>query len=164
MRTEIASLIGKMTLTNNAKDYIARKGGQILVNMLSSQLEEKASSLQALYNLSSLDDNASIFVDLGVLPALTNILLATQPEESPNLKQLAASTVANIVSNPGHWELSSADIEGHQMNSEYIIHRLLELLTQSSCTCQAAILRILYGVASSPQAAGVHLGFYTASS
>ena len=33
VRTEIANLVGKMTLTNDAKDYIARKGGQILVNM-----------------------------------------------------------------------------------------------------------------------------------
>ena len=161
VQMEIASLVGKMTLTNNAKDYIARKGGQVLVNMLSSSnIKGKASSLRALYNLSTLDDNATILVDMGVLPALTNILFTTQQDD---LKHLAASTIANIVSNTGHWELSSADKEGNLMQSEFIIHRLLELLSQSSCTCQAAILHILWGVASSPQASGVLPGFYLVS-
>ncbi|ONK77056.1 uncharacterized protein A4U43_C02F2640 [Asparagus officinalis] len=160
VQMEMASLVGKMTLTNSAKDYIARKGGQILVNMLSSNLEGKASCLQALYNLSTLDDNATILVDLGVLPALTNILFATQEDGSSYLRQLAASTIANIVSNSGHWELSSADMEGNQMQSEFIIHRLTDLLSESSCTYQAAILHILCGIASSPQAsdlAATHL-------
>jgi len=65
VRTEIASLVGKMSLTNSAKDYIARKGGQILVNTpFSSNAEGKASSLRALYNLSTLNDNATILVDI----------------------------------------------------------------------------------------------------
>lgn len=160
MQVEIANLVGKMTLTNNAKDYIARNGGQVLVDMLSSNLERKESSLKALNNLSRLDDNATILVNLGVLPALTNILFTTQQDGASNLKHLAASTIANIVSNSGHWELSFADKEGHPMQSEFVIHRLMEELSQSSCTCKAAILQILCGIASSPQASGVFPGLY----
>lgn len=148
----IATLVGKMTLTNNGKDYIARKGGKVLVGMLSSNQEGRASSLQAVYNLSTLDDNATVLVNFGVLPALINILFATQQDGSSDLKDLAAKTIANIVSNSGHWELSVADKEGHPIQSEFIIHRLLELLSDSSCNCVAAVLHILCGIASSPQA------------
>lgn len=147
-----ATLLGQMTLTNNAKDYIARKSGRILVGMLSSNQEGLMSSLQAVYNLSTLDDNAVVLVDFGVLPALTKILFATQQDDSSDLKDLAAKTIANIVSNSGHWELSVADKEGHLMQSEFIIHKLLELLSDVSCKFLAAVLHILCGVASSPQA------------
>lgn len=152
VRVEYASFVGKMTLTCNGKSFIARQGGKVLVDMLSSRQEERASSLQALYNLSTLDDNATVLVNLGVLPALMNILFATQQDDPSDLKDLAASIVANIVANSGHWELSYADKEAHQMQSEFIIHRLLDLLSHSSSKCQASLLQILCGIASSPQA------------
>lgn len=152
---EIAAFVGKITLTNNGKGFIARQGGKVLVNMLSSRQEERASSLQALYKLSTLDDNAAILVDLGVLPALMNILFTTQQDDPSDLKDLAASIIANILANSGHWELSVADKAGHQVQSEFIIHRLLDLLSCSSCKCQASVLQILCGIASSPRASGV---------
>lgn len=152
---EIAAFVGKITLTNNGKGFIARQGGKVLVDMLSSRQEERASSLQALYKLSTLDDNAAILVDLGVLPALMNILFTTQQDDPSDLKDLAASIIANILANSGHWELSVADKAGHQVQSEFIIHRLLDLLSCSSCKCQASVLQILCGIASSPRASGV---------
>ncbi|XP_029120615.1 U-box domain-containing protein 43 isoform X2 [Elaeis guineensis] len=119
VRMEIALLVGKITLTSNGKGFIARQGGKVLVDMLSSR-EERASSLQQ--------------------------------DDPSDLKDLAASIIANIVANSGHWELSLADKEGHRMQSEFIIHRLLDLLSCSSCKCQASVLQILCGIASSPQA------------
>ncbi|KAL6200348.1 hypothetical protein ACLB2K_030130 [Fragaria x ananassa] len=116
-----------------------------------SNPEGRAASLKALYNLSGLDDNATILVDSAVLPALTGILFINQDTLS-ELKELAASTMANIVSNPGHWELASADKEGNSMQSESFIYTLLGVLSLAFLPCQISILQILYGIASSPQA------------
>lgn len=148
----MASIVGSMTLTNSSKEQIARQCAKILVEMLSNP-EGRAASLKALYNLSGLDDNATILVDSAVLPALTGILFINQ-DTSLELKELAASTMANIVSNPGHWELASADKEGNSMQSESFIYNLLGVLPLASLPCQISILHILYGIASSPQASG----------
>lgn len=148
----MASIVGRMTLTNSCKEQIARHSAKILVKLLYKP-EGRAPSLQALYNLSGLDDNAIILVDSAVLPALTDILLIQ--DTSPDLKELAASTIANIVSKPGNWELASVDKRGHSMWSESFICSLLGLLSIVSPRCQVSILHILYGVASSPQASGV---------
>lgn len=148
----MASIVGKMTLSNNGKEQLARQGAKMLVEMLSKPAAQ-ALSLQALHNLSSLDDNATILVDSNVLPALTDILSRNQDTSSES-KELAALIMANIVSNPGHWELASADKEGHSMQSESIVYSLLALLQEVSSRCQASILQILFGIASSPQASG----------
>ncbi|KAJ0983904.1 hypothetical protein J5N97_002260 [Dioscorea zingiberensis] len=161
VRIDMANIVGNMKLTNTDKEHIARQGGRALIAMLSSMPEGRASSLQALYNLSTLDDNSTILVDFGVLPALTRILFTTRQDDQPDLKDLAASTISNIVSNTGHWELSLADDQGHLMQSESIIHSLLQLLTNSSSKCQTAVLKILCGIASSPQAlelVAAHIG------
>lgn len=152
VKIEMASMLGRMTLTNSSKEQIARQSAKMLVEMLSNS-EGRAASLQALYNLSGLDDNATILVDSAVLPALTGILFINQ-DTSSEPKELAASTIANIVSNPGHWELASADKEGNSMQSETFIHNLLGILPLVSLPCQMSILHILYGIASSPQASG----------
>ncbi|XP_043701306.1 U-box domain-containing protein 44-like isoform X2 [Telopea speciosissima] len=148
VRMEMASLVGRMTLTNSGKEQIARQGTKILVEMLSKP-EERKPSLKALYNLSTLYDNATILVDSAIFPALTDILFRVAPSD---LKELAAMTLANVVSQPGHWELASADKEGESMQSETIVSSLLGLLSVGSPKCQVAILQILNGIASSPQA------------
>lgn len=157
----MATLVGNMTLTNNGKEHIARHGAKVLVNMLSLKLEGRISSLRALHNLSALDDNVLILIDLGVLPALGNILFkehANDPSnDSSNLKELAAQTIANIVSKSGNWELAFADKEGHSIQSEFTIHSLLRLLPNASPKCQVALLQILCGIVSSPQASGMVL-------
>ncbi|KAF3454256.1 hypothetical protein FNV43_RR04703 [Rhamnella rubrinervis] len=150
VKIEMATMVGRMTLTNSSKEQIARQGTKILVDML-SRPESRPASLQALYNLSSLDDNTTILVDSHVLPALVDILF-TNLDTFPELKELAAITIANIVSNPGHWELASADKEGHSMQSESFVYNLLGILAVVSPRCQVSVLHILYGIASSPQA------------
>ncbi|OAY62511.2 U-box domain-containing protein 44 isoform X1 [Manihot esculenta] len=151
VKIEMASIVGRMTLTNGSKEQIARQSAKILVELLSKP-EGRAPSLQALYNLSSLDDNATILVDSAVLPALTDILFENQ-KDPPELEELASATMANIVSNPGHWELAYADSKGNSLQSESFIFSLLGLLSVASPHCQVSVLRILCGIASSPQAA-----------
>ncbi|XP_031271163.1 U-box domain-containing protein 44-like [Pistacia vera] len=152
VKIEMAYMVGKMTLTNSSKEQIARQCAKVLVQLLYKSAG-RAASLQALYNLSGLDDNATILVDSAVLPALMDILFKDQ-DASPELNELAAATIANIVSNPGHWELSSADKKGNSMQSESVVSSLLALLSVASPKCQVSILHILCGIASSPQAAG----------
>lgn len=154
VRIEMASIVGRMTLTNSSKEQIARQSAKILVELLSKP-EGRAPALHALYNLSGLDDNATVLVDSAVLPALTEILF--NRDTSPDLKVLAASTIANIVSNPGQWELASVDKKGHSMQSESFVSSLLDLLPAVSLRCQGSVLHILYGAASSPQASGKSL-------
>ncbi|OUZ99112.1 Armadillo [Macleaya cordata] len=150
VRIEMASMVGKMTLTNSSKEQIARQGAKILVEMLFKP-EGRTPSLQALYNLSALDDNATILVDAGVLMALADILFQNQDGEQ-DLKELAASTIANIVLKPGHWELACVNKKGASMQSESIVHSLLGILSHSSPKGEVAVLQILHGIASSPQA------------
>ncbi|KAI3993468.1 hypothetical protein MKX01_002481 [Papaver californicum] len=150
VQIEMASVVGKMTLANNSKEQIARQGSKILVDMLSKP-EGKEPSLQALYNLSSSEDNATILVDSGVLLATVGILFQAE-DDKQHLKDLAASIVANIVSKPGHWELACVNDEGGSMQSESIVHNLLRILPLSSPKGEVAILHILHGIASSPQA------------
>ncbi|KAL1370116.1 hypothetical protein HN51_000427 [Arachis hypogaea] len=150
VKIEMASLVGRMTLTNGCKEQIARDGARVFVELLSNP-EGMGPSLQALYNLSGLDDNAAILVESSVLPSLLEILFNEQ-DPSCEFKSLAASTIANIVSKPGHWELASADKKGNPMQSENIVFGLLGILNYVSSECQVTILRILCGITSSPQA------------
>ncbi|KAK1311906.1 U-box domain-containing protein 44 [Acorus calamus] len=147
----MAYLLGKLAMTNQSKEYIVKNGAEALVGMLSSKADGRTSSLQALANLSTSNDNTAILVDLGILPALTNILVK-QEEISSDLKELAASIVANIVSKSGQWELALADKEGHSLQSEFIIHKFLGLFLTSSSKCQVSLLQVLHGIAVSPQA------------
>ncbi|KAG8495078.1 hypothetical protein CXB51_013235 [Gossypium anomalum] len=151
IKIEMASIIGRMTLTNNSKEQIAQQCAQTLVELLSKP-EGRTPSLLALNNLSGLDDNATILVESAVLPALVSILLQNQGALQ-EWKEFAASIIANIVSKPGHWELASIDNKGNSMQSESVVFNLVVLLLVTSPQCQASILRILYGMASSPQAA-----------
>lgn len=161
-KIEMASMIGSMALTKSCKEQIARRCSTVLIELL-SLAEGRLPSLQALQNLSGLDDNAIILVDSAVLPGLTDVLFQDNGG-SFELKELAASTIANIVSNPGHWELAAADKKGNLMQSESVVFSFLGLLSATSLKCQASILHILYGIASSPQAAesvATHIKSYT---
>lgn len=150
-KIEMASMIGSLTLTKGCKEQIARQCSTVLIELL-SMTEGRIPSLQALHNLSGLDDNAIVLVDSAVLPALTYILFQDD-SSSTESKELAASMISNIVSNHGHWELAAADKKGNLMQSESVVFSFLRLLPAASPKCQASILRILYGIASSPQAA-----------
>lgn len=150
-KIKAASLVGTMALANNNKEHIARHGGKLLVQMVSSTLEERISSLKALRNLSTLDDTITNLVGYGLLPVLTNILCKVESAESPVLLELAASVLANIVSVSGLWELSPVGKDGQSLQSELVVSRLFDLLSLKSSGCQGAILQILYGFAMSKQ-------------
>ncbi|KAK9734687.1 hypothetical protein RND81_04G157100 [Saponaria officinalis] len=150
VQKDMALLLGKMTLTNCSKERIARRSAKVLVEMLQKP-EGRTASLQALRNLSCLDDNATILVESSVLPPVTDILLKS-PHTPPEQKELAAAVIGNIVSNPGHWELAEVDKKGHSLLSSCFISDFVNLLSQVTSQCQASVLQILCGIASSPKA------------
>lgn len=152
IQIEMASLLGKMTLTNGSKEQIAMRSANVLVELLHKP-GTRTASLHALHNLSSLDDNATILVEASILPVVTDIVLESQ-DALPEQKELAAAIIANIVSNPGHWELAEVNKEGHSMFSSFIVSHLMLLISQVTPQCQVSVLRILCGIASSPKASG----------
>ncbi|KAK0605669.1 hypothetical protein LWI29_029441 [Acer saccharum] len=157
---KIEEIIQHLAAAERFKPLISRlcedgiHGGKDVIDKLMRKKSwGRAAGLQALYNLSGLDDNATILVDAGVLPSLTDILFKSQDAE---LNELAAVTIANIVSNPGHWELASADKKRHSIQSEPIVSSLESTLScvSSMSSIRSSLLRILCGIASSPQAVG----------
>ncbi|XP_024025482.1 U-box domain-containing protein 44 isoform X2 [Morus notabilis] len=140
----------------------SEKGALLLLSSMSGNLEHPALSNlaeQVLKRMEKAEDNIMHLAAAGrfepllnrLCEALTDILSRNQDTSSES-KELAALIMANIVSNPGHWELASADKEGHSMQSESIVYSLLALLLEVSSRYQASILQILCGIASSPQA------------
>lgn len=136
-------------MTNCNKEKIARQTAKVLVEMLQKP-EGRTPSLQALHNLSSLDDNATILVESSVLRAVTDVLKSE--DAAPEQKELSAAIVANIVSNPGHWELAAIDKAANSMHSASVISIFMQLLPQVTPQCQVSVLQILCGIASSPKA------------
>ena len=83
-----------------------------------------------------------------------SLTLSLSQDASPERMELAAAVIANIVSNPGHWELATIDKEGHSVHSSFTTFHLMQLLTQVNPQCQVSAPRIFCGIASSPEASG----------
>jgi hypothetical protein len=157
-QVKMAEHLAQMTLTNTSKEMVARSGTQVLVKMLLSNAEAaKEASLGALFNLSLLEDTATLLIKAGVLGQLLVIMFSAEDAgvaSTSRLKEMAANTLANLVSIPGNWERARVDEDGHTLKSEETLHNFLELLTDSNVTWKDKIIKALYYIASSPQASG----------
>jgi hypothetical protein len=155
-QVKMAEHLAQMTLTNTSKEMVARSGTQVLVKMLLSNAEAaKEASLGALFNLSLLEDTATLLIKAGVLGQLLVIMFSAEDAglaSTSRLKEMAANTLANLVSIPGNWERARVDEDGHTLKSEETLHNFLELLTDSNVTWKDKIIKALYYIASSPQA------------
>ncbi|KAH9561528.1 hypothetical protein CY35_05G026000 [Sphagnum magellanicum] len=155
-QVKMAEHLAQMTLTNTSKEMVARSGTQVLVKMLLSNAEAaKEASLGALFNLSLLEDTATVLIKAGVLGQLLVIMFSAEDvgvASTSRLKEMAANTLANLVSIPGNWERAKVDEDGHTLKSEETLHNFLELLTDSNVTWKEKIIKALYYIASSPQA------------
>ncbi len=155
---KMAEHLAQMTLTNTSKEMVARSGTQVLVKMLLSNAEAaKEASLGALFNLSLLEDTATVLIKAGVLGQLLVIMFSAEDAgvaSTSRLKEMAANTLANLVSIPGNWERARVDEDGHTLKSEETLHNFLELLTDLNVTWKDKIIKALYYIASSPQASG----------
>lgn len=149
----LAQHLGQMILTNSSKEVVAETGGKTLVRMLSISPNAREAALGALLNLSTLDDTAYILIKAGVIAHLVFTIFSLPAPA--NLKEMAVSTLANLVSVPGNWENSLVDKEGHFLYSEKILHKIFGLLQSGSLQWKEKILQTLYGMACSTEVAGL---------
>ncbi|KAI6686939.1 hypothetical protein NL676_032852 [Syzygium grande] len=151
--TSLAGTLEHPTLSNLAEEvltrietveeniqYLAAAGRfEPLLSRLCEGSDEVRIRMASMLGSMAMTSNCKLLVARKSAKILVHMML------HPELKELAASTMANVVLNPGHWELAVGD-------KEPIIAKLLGLLSSASSKCQASVLRILYGMASSPQA------------
>ncbi len=156
-QVKMAEHLAQMSLTNTSKEMVARSGTtQVLVNMLSLGNEAQEVSLRALFNLSLLEDTAPLLIKAGVLTQLLIIMFSAEDTgcSTTQLKEMAANTLANVISVPGNWERVRVDEDSHTLKSETILHNFLGLLTDAQVTWKDKVLRVLHCIASSPHASG----------
>ncbi|EFJ35074.1 hypothetical protein SELMODRAFT_165881 [Selaginella moellendorffii] len=155
-KIEMAEYLAEKIFVNSQKEFVARKAGKVLVHMLSANSMQKEAAIGALLNLSSLEENVPVLVKAGILLPVVEIILSVPTSSNRlrgNSKEQAATTLANVVAVAGSWETVQIDSEGNLVQSEYFVHRLLGLLSSVGPDWNSKLLKILIGVASSPQAA-----------
>ena len=152
-QVKLAQHLGQMILTNTSKEVVAETGGRTLVRMLSISPNAREAALGALLSLSTLNDTANVLIKAGIIAHLVFTILSLPAPT--NLKEMAISTLANLVQVPGNWEHSLVNEEGHFLYSEKILHKLFGLLQSGSPQWKEKILQTLYGIACSTEVAGV---------
>ena len=153
IQVTLAAQLGQMILTNTSKEVVAETGGRTLLRMLSVSPDAREAALGALLNLSSLEDSGHVLIKAGILDHLLFVMFSLPAPT--NLKEKAASTLANLVSVPGNWEGVKVDKEGNTLQSEKVLHKLLGLLLLWDAPWKDRVLQSLYAMAASPLAAGL---------
>lgn len=152
-QVKLAKHLSQMILTNTSKEVVAETGGKALVRMLSISPNAREAALGVLYNLSTLEDTAHVLIKAGVIAHLVFTIFSLPAPE--NLKEMAISTLANLVVVPGSWETSKVDKEGHLLYSEKVLHKIFGLLQNGSSLWKEKILQTLYGIACSTEVTGL---------
>ena len=147
-------MLGELVLSREGKAKAAELGGKTLVEMLESgYMAGRESALKCLCHLSSLESNAKLLVESGILQALIRSLFAVGVNQLPmKLKEISATTLANIVNSGTDLEKIRLDRDGNTITSETVLHNLLHLISNTGPAIEAKLLRVLVGLASSPNA------------
>ena len=156
-QVKLAQHLGQMILTNTSKEVVAKTGGRTLVRMLSISPNAREAALGALLNLSALEDTTHVLIKAGIIAHLAFTVFSLPAPT--NLKEMAVSTLANLVQVPGSWEHALVDKEGHFLHSEKILHKLFGLLQSGSSQWKEKILQTLYGMSCSTEMAGLYMPF-----
>lgn len=155
-RLEMAVFLSELVLSKEGKIKAAATGGKTLVNMLESgYLAGRDAALKCLCQLSNLDSNGKILAEAGILRPLICDLFAVGANQLPmKSKEVAATTLANIVASGVDLERIPIDADGHTLISEPTLHNLLHLVSNTGPAIEAKLLQVLVGLASSPRASG----------
>jgi hypothetical protein len=147
VRIEMADDLAHITLTTEGKARAAEAAADVLVQMLGSNSPpERASALRALRSLSSLDSNGDILIEAGVLPPLMRDLFLVGTNTVPmKLKEVSATTLANVVCSSGLWENVPIDADGNTLTSELIIHNFLHLISNTGPAIECKLLQVSQG-------------------
>lgn len=153
-RLEMAVFLSELVLSKEGKVKAAAMGGNTLVEMLESgYLAGREAALKCLCQLSNLENNGKILAEAGILRPLIRDLFVVGVNQLPmKLKEVAATTLANIVNSGVDLDRIPIDAEGNTLISEPILHNLLHLVSNTGPAIEAKLLQVLVGLASSPRA------------
>ncbi|KAI5073879.1 hypothetical protein GOP47_0011892 [Adiantum capillus-veneris] len=156
VRLEMAYILAELVLSAEGKAKAAEVGAKPLVRMLQSGLlQGREAALKCLCHLSDLDNNGPLLVEAGILGPLIEDLFAVGMNQLPmRLKEVSATTLANIVSSGVELEKVVVGTDGNTLISESTLHNFLHLVSNTGPAIAAKLLQVLVGLASSPKAVG----------
>ncbi|MCO5607126.1 hypothetical protein L7F22_061319 [Adiantum nelumboides] len=156
VRLEMAMFLSELVLSREGKMKAAAMGGKTLVDMLESgYLAGREAALKCLCQLSNLEVNGKTLAEAGILRPLIRDLYVVGVNQLPmKLKEVAATTLANIVNSGVDLEKIPIDAEGNTLISEPTLHNLLHLVSNTGPAIEAKLLQVLVGLASSSRASG----------
>eukprot|EP00250_Pteridium_aquilinum_P012012 c20452_g1_i2 orf=270-3377(-) len=156
VRLEMAVFLAELVLSREGKVKAAAMGGKTLVDMLESGYSAgREAALKCLCQLSAFEGNGKILAEVGILRPLIRDLFVVGVNQLPmKLKEVAATTLANIVNSGVDLEKIPIDADGNTLISEPILHNLLHLVSNTGPAIEAKLLQVLVGLASSSQASG----------
>jgi hypothetical protein len=144
IRIEMAEDLALVPLTSEDKTKAARTVTTALVEMLrSNSPAARAAALKALCSLSTLESNGSYLIKAGVLTPLMRDLFLIGPNHIPiKLKEVSATTLANIVNSSGNWETVPVDADGNTLTSRPIVHNFLHLISNIGPAIEVKLLQV----------------------
>eukprot|EP00250_Pteridium_aquilinum_P012642 c20851_g1_i2 orf=134-2569(-) len=151
---EMVSILAELVLSTEGKTKAAEVGAKTLVSMLQNGVSAgREAVLKCVCQLSDLGSNGEILVEAGIIGPLIGNLFAVGIHQLPmKLKEVSATTLANIVSSGVDLEKVTIDSDGTKLISEATLHNLLHLVSNTGPTIEAKLLQVLVGLASSPGA------------
>lgn len=154
VRLEMVAILSELVLSAEGKATAAEIGAKTLVSMLQNGLlAGREAALKCLCQLSDLESNGEILVEAGIIGPLIGDLFAVGINQVPmKLKEVSATTLANVVSSGADLERVVIDSDGNTLISEATLHNLLHLVSNTGPTIEAKLLQVLVGLASSPKA------------
>lgn len=155
IRLEMACVLSEVVLSKEGNIMAAKAGGKTLVDMLDSgYLAGREAALKCLCQLSSIESNGKVLAEAGILHALIQNLFVVGVNQLPmKSKEVSATILANVVNSGVDFERIPIDADGNSLISETVIHNLLHLISNTGPAIEAKLLKVLVGLASSPQAA-----------
>ncbi|KAH7441646.1 hypothetical protein KP509_03G047200 [Ceratopteris richardii] len=156
VRLEMATFLSELVLSREGKEKAAKLGGRTLVDMLDSgYLAGREAALKCLCQLSSLEGNGKTLAEIGILQPLIRDLFVVGMNQLPmKLKEVAATTLANIVNSGIDLEKIPIDADGNTLVSESVLHNLLHLISNTGPAIEIKLLQVLVALASSARASG----------
>lgn len=150
-RSQMASHLKDLVLSNNMKLLMADKVGPTLVQMLSEgDSVAQESSLSALCQISSNEESAAILIEARILSPILNHLFAVGPNHLAShrmkMKELAATCLSNLVSSGVDFTSVSIDDTYNTLVSENTVEDLLHLVSNTGPAIQFKLLQALTGL------------------
>ncbi|XP_072967054.1 U-box domain-containing protein 44-like [Typha angustifolia] len=151
MQLSMAEYIGELVLTNELKVLVAQTVGSTLVSVMKAgSLQAREATLKALNQISSSEASAKTLIEAGILPPLIKDLFSVGINHLPmRLKEISATILANLVASGAKIEAIPLDDDKHTLVSEYVVHNLLQLISNTGPAIECKLLEVLVGLTSS---------------